>query len=105
MKFTAHCKRRIAERGISKTQIQRAITNPTYVFYDMSSAANVVFKRLNGQHLLVVYAQEGDDVRVITTFNTSIAQEIIESKLKNGHMGETKMKVEYDRKADILYIK
>jgi hypothetical protein len=90
MKFTVHGKHRIAERGISETQILQAITKPTYTFYDLSSAANVVFKRLNGHHLLVVYAQEGKEIRVITTFNTSIAQEIIESKLKNGTWVKTK---------------
>jgi hypothetical protein len=84
MKFTAHGKRRIAERGISETQILQAISKPTYTFYDLSSAAKVVFKRLNGQHLLVVYASEGTEVRVITTFITSSAQEIIESKLRSG---------------------
>jgi len=43
----------------------------------------VVFKRLNGKHLLVVYACEEKNVRVITTFITSTAQEIIDSKLKS----------------------
>jgi hypothetical protein len=42
----------------------------------------VASKKLNGQQLLVVYASEGDEVRVITTFITSSAQEIIDSKLK-----------------------
>ena len=84
MKFTAHGKHRVVERGISEAQILRAISKPTFTFYDLSSAANIVFKRLNGQHLLVVYAQEGKEIRVITTFITSSAQEIIDSKLQSG---------------------
>lgn len=58
MKFTLHGKHRVKERGISETQILQAISKPTFSFYDLSSSANVVFKRLNGQHLLVVYASE-----------------------------------------------
>ncbi len=68
MKFTAHGKHRAAERGISEAQILQAISKPNRIFYDLSSAANVVFKQLNVQHLLVVYASEADETRVITTF-------------------------------------
>ena len=84
MKFTVHGKHRVAERGISEAQILQAISKPTFAFYDLSSAANVVFKRLNGKHLLVVYASEGKEIRVITTFITSSAQEIMDSKLNSG---------------------
>ena len=55
---------------------------PSASFYDLSSAAYVALKKLDGQHLLVVYAYEGKEVRVITTFITSSAKEIIDSKLK-----------------------
>ena len=60
----------------------KAVLEPTSTFYDLSTAAYVAFKKLNGQQLLVVYASEGDEVRVITTFITSSAQEIIDNKLK-----------------------
>jgi len=53
MKFTAHGKDRVTERDISEVQILQAISKPTFTFYDLSSAANVVFNRLNRQHLLV----------------------------------------------------
>ncbi|XES78061.1 MAG: DUF4258 domain-containing protein [Candidatus Bathyarchaeia archaeon] len=81
MKFTVHGKHRAKERGITEKAIIQAILEPTTVFYDLSSAAYVAFKKLNGQQLLVVYASEGDQVRVITTFITSSAQEITHSKL------------------------
>ncbi|MCL4430284.1 MAG: DUF4258 domain-containing protein [Chloroflexi bacterium] len=84
MKLTVHGKHRVAERGISEAQILQAVSKPTFSFYDLSSAAYVAFKRLNGKHLLVVYAPEGNEIRVITTFITSSAQEIMDSKLKNG---------------------
>jgi hypothetical protein len=84
MKFTVHGKHRVAERGISETQILQAISKPTFSFYDLSSAANIAFKRLNGKHLLVIYASEGKEIRVITTFITSSAQEIMDSKLNSG---------------------
>jgi hypothetical protein len=82
MKFTAHGKHRAQERGITEKSIMQAVQDPTSLFYDVTSVGYVAFKKLNGQQLLVVYASEGDQVRVITTFITSSAQEIIDSKLK-----------------------
>ena len=83
MKYTKHGKRRAADRGISEEVILDAVSEPSLSFYDLSSAAFVVFKKLDGKYLLVAYALEEGDVRVITTFITSTAQEIIEGKLKS----------------------
>ena len=83
MKFTKHGKHRVAERGISEELLLEAVSKPTYSFFDLSSAAYVAFKKLNGKHLLVVYAYQGEEIRVITTFITSSAQQIIDNKLKN----------------------
>jgi hypothetical protein len=83
MRHTKHGKRRVTERGIDEETILDAISKPTCSFYDLSSAAYVVFKKLNGKHLLVVYASEEKEVRVITTFITSAAEEIIDGKLKS----------------------
>ena len=83
MKYTKHGKRRAAERSISEDVILKAMSEPTFSFYDLSSAAYVVFRKLDGKHLLVVYACEEDEIRVITTFITSSAQDIIEGKLKS----------------------
>jgi hypothetical protein len=83
LKYTKHGKRRAAERRISEDVILKAISEPTFSFYDLSSSAYVVFRKLNGKHLLVVYAFEEDTIRVITTFITSSAQDIVEGKLKN----------------------
>ena len=82
MKFTVHGKHRAKERGINEKAIIHAVMEPTSTFYDLTSAAYVAFKKLNGHQLLVVYDSEGDEVRVITTFITSSAQEIIDNKLK-----------------------
>jgi hypothetical protein len=82
MKFTAHGNHRAKERGITEKSIMQAVNEPTSIFYDLSSTAYVAFKKLNGQQLLVVYASDGDEVRVITTFITSSAQQIIDTKLK-----------------------
>ena len=83
MKYTKHGKRRAADRGISEEVILDAVSEPSLSFYDLSSAAFVVFKKLDGKYLLVAYALEEGDVRVITTFITSTAQKIIEGKLKS----------------------
>ena len=52
----------------------QAVQDPTSLFYDVASVGYVAFKKLSGQQLLVVYASEGDEVRVITTFITSSAK-------------------------------
>jgi len=83
MKYTKHAKRRAAERGISEDVILKAISDPTFSFYDLSSGATVVFRKLDGKHLLVVYSREEDEIRVITMFITSNAQELIDRKLKS----------------------
>jgi len=82
MKYTKHGKRRAVERGISEDMILEAILEPTYAYYDLSTGAAVVFKKLDEKHLLVVYSREEDEIKVITTFITSVAQEIIDRKLK-----------------------
>ncbi|MCW3984570.1 MAG: DUF4258 domain-containing protein [Candidatus Bathyarchaeota archaeon] len=48
MKFTSHGKYRAKERGITEKAIMQAILEPTSVFYDLSSAAYVAFKKLDG---------------------------------------------------------
>jgi len=83
MKYTKHGKRRAVERGISEDMILEAILEPTYTYYDLSTGATVVFRKLDGKHLLVVYSREENEIRVITTFITSAAQEIIGRKLKS----------------------
>jgi Domain of unknown function (DUF4258) len=82
MKYTSHGKRRSIERGVSDASILKAISEPTYSFYDLTSSAFIVFRKLDGKHLLVVYAMEQNEIKVITTFITSTATEIIEGKLK-----------------------
>jgi hypothetical protein len=82
MKYSRHGKRRALERGISEDLILTAISKPTYSFYDLGSSVFVVLRKLDGKHLLVAYAMEGNEMRVVTTFITSTAQEIIDAKLK-----------------------
>jgi hypothetical protein len=82
MKYTKHGRLRVADRGISEDMILKAIAEPTFSFYDLSSGATAVFKKLDGKHLLVLYSREEDEIRIITTFITSSAEELIDRKLK-----------------------
>jgi hypothetical protein len=83
MKYTKHGKFRSSERGISEDMILKAILEPDSIFYDLSRSATVVFRKLNEKHLLVVYSKEENEIKVITTFITSVARELIEKKLKS----------------------
>jgi hypothetical protein len=66
LKYAKHGRRRAAERSISENVISKAVSEPSFSFYDLTSAAHVVFKKLNGKHLLVVYACEENEIRVIS---------------------------------------
>ena len=81
MKFTKHAKSRAAERGITEKTILEAISQPSQTYYDLSTGATIVFKKLNKKHLLVAYSKEDSEIKVVTTFITSDAQEIIGRKL------------------------
>jgi len=83
MKYTKHGKRRAVERGITEDMIQTALSMPTYTYYDLGTGATVIFKKLDAKHLLVVYSTEDNQTKVITTFITSVAQELIDRKLKS----------------------
>ena len=83
MKYTGHGRRRVSERGIREEDITKAVSNPSFSFYDLKSSAYIVFKKQGDKYLFVAYSLEGDEIRVITTFITSNAQEIIEKKQKS----------------------
>jgi len=83
IEFTSHGKLRAAERSITKDLIQKALSKPSSSFYDLRSATHVALKKLDGQHLLVVYVRQAAEIRIITTFITSNAKEIIEAKVKS----------------------
>ncbi|MCS7115773.1 MAG: DUF4258 domain-containing protein [Nitrososphaerota archaeon] len=81
MKFTRHAKSKISERGITEAMILEAISHPTQTYYDLSTGATIVFKKLDNRHLLVAYSKEDGEIKVVTTFITSDAKRIIGRKL------------------------
>ncbi|MEM1550602.1 MAG: hypothetical protein QXR13_01545 [Candidatus Bathyarchaeia archaeon] len=64
--------------------ILEAVSNPSQVYYDLSTGATIATKGLNGRHILVAYIKEDGEVKVITTFITSEVQEIIRRKMDSG---------------------
>ncbi|MGB9683474.1 MAG: DUF4258 domain-containing protein [Candidatus Bathyarchaeales archaeon] len=89
MKYTKHAKIRAAERGITENMILEAISQPSQTYYDLSTGTTIVFKKLNKKHLLVAYSKEDSEIKIVTTFITSDAQEIISRKLE----GKTWVKI------------
>lgn len=83
MKYTKHGKNRAVERGVSEDMILKAISEPTFSYYDLSVGTTAVFKKLDEKHLLVVYSRKDDEIKVVTTFITSVARELIDRKLKS----------------------
>jgi len=83
MKYTKHAKTRAAERGITEEMILEAILQPSQTYYDLSTGTTIIFKKLNRKHLLVAYSREDKEIKIVTTFITSNAQEIIGRKLES----------------------
>jgi len=83
MEYTKHAKTRAAERSITEDMILEAILQPSQTYYDLSTGTTIVFKKLNEKHLLVAYFKEDKEIKIVTTFITSNAQEIIDRKLKS----------------------
>ncbi|MEM2971320.1 MAG: DUF4258 domain-containing protein [Candidatus Bathyarchaeia archaeon] len=83
MKYTRHAKTRIVERGITESIILEAILQPSQTYYDLSTGATIAFKRLNKKYLLVAYSKENSEIKIVTTFITSNAKEIISRKLES----------------------
>jgi len=63
--------------------IFEAILRPSQTYYDLSTGTTIVFKKLNRKHLLVAYSREDKEIKIVTTFITSNAQEIIGRKLES----------------------
>ncbi|MCJ7559311.1 DUF4258 domain-containing protein [Candidatus Bathyarchaeota archaeon] len=83
MRYTKHGKLRATERGITESMILKTIKEPTNAYYDLSTSITIAFKKLDGKHLLVAYSKEKNEIKIVTTFITSNAQEIIKRKLKS----------------------
>ncbi|MGB9756247.1 MAG: DUF4258 domain-containing protein [Candidatus Bathyarchaeales archaeon] len=82
MKYTKHAKTRAIERSITEDMILEAILKPSQTYYDLSTGTTIVFKKLDKRHLLVAYSKEDSEIKIVTTFITSDAQEIINRKLE-----------------------
>jgi hypothetical protein len=83
MRYTKHAKTRAAKRGITEDMILEAILRPSQTYYDLSTGTTIVFKKLDKKHLLVAYSKEEREIKIVTTFITSNAQEIISRKLES----------------------
>jgi hypothetical protein len=84
MKYSRHAKLRVAERGITERMIRDAISEPSQTYYDISTGTTIMFKKLNKKHLLVAYSKENGEIKIVTTFITLNAQDIINRKLESG---------------------
>lgn len=72
--FTAHAKRRMAERSISSKMVYEALRNPAKVLYDDDN--KILFKKLYkskrfNRLLLVVAEEERNRFKIITVIDTS----------------------------------
>jgi len=83
MKYTKHAKVRAVERRITENMILEAISQPSQTCYDLSTGTTIAFKKLNEKHLLVAYSKENNEIKIVTTFITSNAKEIVSRKLES----------------------
>jgi hypothetical protein len=57
------------ERGISEDMVVDAFKAPSFKYNDIVNGTTVLFKRLNGKHLMVVYTVENNEIKFVTTYN------------------------------------
>lgn len=70
--YTLHAQQMLAERGIERHWVQRAIENPDETEFDpVYPEAIRAFRAVpenGGRVLRVVYIRDGSDIRIITAF-------------------------------------
>jgi hypothetical protein len=70
-RYSQHAKKRLAERSITETDVERTLRNPAEVIrvrYNRHAACNPLSNR---KFLVVIYEQEEEDFIVVTAFITN----------------------------------
>ncbi|WP_457550515.1 DUF4258 domain-containing protein [Archaeoglobus sp.] len=70
IKFIEHALERMKERGITKEEVIKAISEPDYVGKGYGER-EVAQKLIDGKLLRVIYERHGDEIIVITAYKTS----------------------------------
>lgn len=72
--LTAHAKKRMTERSISRKLLQATLRNPTKVSYDdhRNLLLKMLYRRKNKERLLLIVGnRRGDKLNIITVIDTS----------------------------------
>jgi Domain of unknown function (DUF4258) len=83
-KYSKHARMRLRVRRVSKHQVVATIGDPDASYEDVGSATLVAVKRMNGNHLVVLYVVEEKETRVVTVYHASSVDRLINRKLKRG---------------------
>lgn len=65
--FTGHSKQRISERGILKSEIEKAVDNPTSVLLSYGSTERIQ-KIIKSRTLEIVLERNGQIITIITAY-------------------------------------
>ena len=78
-----HAKDRLRRRRIDLSEVIDCLSNPDEIFYDVKEKTFVAVKFLNGKILVIIYAVEGDRLRVVTAFRTDKLN-MVNNRIKSG---------------------
>jgi hypothetical protein len=53
---------------------------PSFQYNDIVNGTTVLFKRLNGKHLMVVYTIENNEINLVTTFITGALKRLLKER-------------------------
>ncbi|MBA7685034.1 hypothetical protein ES703_93447 [subsurface metagenome] len=70
--FSKHAQRKVAERELEQTIIEKVLESPDFVFYDLVSKAMIAIAKVEitgiSTNLIIPYVKENDILKVVTIY-------------------------------------
>jgi hypothetical protein len=91
--YTSHAKLRLKVRGIDESEVYKILKSPQKLYFDVVTGALIAVgpRTLVKDHwLVVVYAMEGDVVKVMTVMDVSSINNLIKRRLERGRWMEVR---------------
>lgn len=79
--YTKHLLNRIKIRGLSKTTIEKTVTNPDALYYDNLNETIIAIRREPKKNFMTAYKKDGNTINLITSHQIKNRQ--IENRVKS----------------------
>ena len=72
IEYSRHAKNKLKERGIRKSEIEKTIKVPDYVYYDLNSRTMVALRKVKiggvETNLVVPFIKTGNTAKIVTVY-------------------------------------